>query len=577
MNRLLLVFLSIIPTVGFGQVCTIDYTETQPGIYPDTMPTGYVNQFYDEDITFVMPTDTQGFDFTNFHILSIGLPVGLSWECSNSGNGCNYDPQVDPYGCVRVYGTPLLAGQYQVDVTVIADLTVVQGVPTTFSVFLEILPNNVPTSNNGFAMTGANGCAPQQVQFTNNNPGMLAYNWDFGNGNTSTLENPPPQVYPGPGQYIVNYEAYTSLDTINVYTLTSVTIHSMSGYEGGFPLFDNADAYFIINENGNLFNQSSIITDTDPPVSWTTSMLLDENNTYTIDIWEDDSDPLEFLYGANDFIGSATINLNGCSFCTAGDATISYTIDHQIIYPSPSIVSVDTVNVSPFPVAPPISYDSIPHTLSAPDYGDSYQWYFNGSPVAGATDTSHVVQMSGYYHLAAINSAGCVAFSDTVLAIYCDTAYVPEIELNNDNNLVVTNSNGNDIQWYLDGNVLADDTLQITVPGSTGSYYVQLTDPFGCVFVSDPMSVAVGLDELHQVQWSFYPNPATNTLHVQLGDQSTVDGLSIVDLQGRKVLEQGIENPITIIDLSRIQAGQYLVCLSHNDRLLEIRPLVVHK
>ena len=46
--------------------CTIDYSQTQPGIYPNPIPTGYAGQAYNEDITFVMPLDTMGATIQNF-------------------------------------------------------------------------------------------------------------------------------------------------------------------------------------------------------------------------------------------------------------------------------------------------------------------------------------------------------------------------------------------------------------------------------------------------------------------------------------------------------------------------------
>ncbi len=72
-----------------SQICTINYSYTQPGIYPDTLPMGYVGQPYSDDVTFVMPLDTMGATITNFNIINIALPVGLSWQCNNTSNGCN--------------------------------------------------------------------------------------------------------------------------------------------------------------------------------------------------------------------------------------------------------------------------------------------------------------------------------------------------------------------------------------------------------------------------------------------------------------------------------------------------------
>lgn len=557
-----------------AQICTIDFTQTVPGIYPDTMPVGTVNQFYDEDITFVLPLDTQGFDFTNFHILSIALPVGLSWECNNSASNCDYDPQVSQYGCVNVYGTPLLAGQYNVDVTVIADLTVASGIPTSFQVYMEILPANVGTTNNGFSMLGSAGCSPQTVEFTNNNPGLLAYAWDFGNGNASTAENPTPQIYSTPGDYQVNYQAWSNLDTLDIYTLTNVNIQSMSNYGGGFPSFEAADAYYIIYENGSIFNQSGVIADTDPPVSWNTSLTLDPSNSYTIEIWE--SDAGEIGFGADDFMGSAPLNLNGCVGCAVGTSVIDYSVSYQQILPTPSVISVDTVSVSGYPVVPTVTWDSIPHTLTSTDLGDSYQWYFNGSPITGATDTAHVVQNSGYYHLVAINGNGCVSFSDTTLAIYCDTAFVPQIVVNGAGNLIVMNAGTSDVQWFVDGNVLPDDTLDVCVPLIGGDYTVMLIDEYGCSSTSAPQTITNSLVDLSGFEWQLYPNPAENVVKIRVDEFIQVDDVELLDMLGRVVLKGSDFSGEYEFDLSGLNNGSYMVKLISEDRIFT-KSLLIHK
>ena len=46
--------------------CTIDSTQTAPGVYPDSIPPGTVFDFYTQDITFVMIKDTLGFTISNF-------------------------------------------------------------------------------------------------------------------------------------------------------------------------------------------------------------------------------------------------------------------------------------------------------------------------------------------------------------------------------------------------------------------------------------------------------------------------------------------------------------------------------
>ena len=70
-------------------------------------------------------------------------------------------------------------------------------------------------------MTNSSGCLPVTVSFANNNPGMLSYFWDFGNGNTSNLSQPVDQIYTQPGQYIVHYSA---VQTNPVFFLESIEV-----------------------------------------------------------------------------------------------------------------------------------------------------------------------------------------------------------------------------------------------------------------------------------------------------------------------------------------------------------------
>lgn len=58
-----------------------------------------------------------------------------------------------------------------------------------------------PTAN--FTASVTNGITPLSVKFTDNSENATVWNWDFGDGNTSTEQNPT-HIYPEPGNYIVN-------------------------------------------------------------------------------------------------------------------------------------------------------------------------------------------------------------------------------------------------------------------------------------------------------------------------------------------------------------------------------------
>ena len=80
--------------LSFAQ-CTIDYSYNPVaanfGLSPDTLPDAVQGYVYNQDLTFVLPLDTSDggltVTFTDFHIVSINLPLGLTWQCSNYVNG----------------------------------------------------------------------------------------------------------------------------------------------------------------------------------------------------------------------------------------------------------------------------------------------------------------------------------------------------------------------------------------------------------------------------------------------------------------------------------------------------------
>lgn len=575
MKKLLFYFSILLSSFAHAQICNIDFSQTVTGIYPDTLPTGNVGQSYATDVTFVMPLDTLGYNFTNFHILSVSLPVGLSWQCNNAANNCDYNPQISQHGCVHISGTPLLAGQYTIDVTVIADLTIIQGYPFTFQIFMEVLPSTASVSNNGFNMIGSSGCAPITVNFSNNNPGMLSYLWNFGNGNISLSEHPAPQVYTTPGDYIVHYTAWNNLDTTNVYTLTNVHINSMSNYGNSFPSYENADAYFKLFQNGTLVYQSNIIGDQNPPVEWTTSINLNPANTYVFEIWEADESYGETYFGADDFMGSHTLNLNGCNGCGAGTSNFNYSINHQVIYPSPTVIAQDTIHVYGYPPIPVICYDLATHTVSTPNLGYAYQWYFNGSPISGATNPSHIVYLSGIYKVVAINPTGCVSFSDTLTAVYCNPFVTPNISMNASNALVLSNYPASStISWYVDGVLLQNQSNDTILPMINGNYSVEITDPFGCSYNTSDFLIDVSLAEYTVGQWLIYPNPVSDVLTIQVEEKMIGSRCSVMDLNGRTIQSFSIDESTTLFHVGDIPSGTYFLSIE-SDAFRMLKKLVI--
>lgn len=560
MKKIILLFAIIFCVFEIdAQTCTPNTTYTQTGIYPDTLPSGTVGQAYSADITFVMPLDTQGFNFTNFQIITVSLPVGLNWTCNNFSNGCNYNPQVNQYGCVNITGTPLLAGSYPINVTVIADLTIASGIPVTFQIFMKVLPANSSASNNGFSMNGYEGCSPITVNFLNNNPGLLAYYWNFGNGNQSTLENPVPQVYNQPGDYYVHYEAYNDTTTNNFYTITSISITSIqnSASVWGYPIDANPDLFVVVKENGTTVYQSNFNADTYPVVSWTgLNINMNPASTYVLEVWDEDNS--EFGFGANDFVGNHTMSLNGCVGCAANISVVNYNVNHLIIPPSPSVFTNDTVHVYGYPGKPNIYYDSINHTLHTDSIQYNLQWYLNGSPQLGQNAGTDTVFISGDYFVIAVNASGCTTFSDTVTAIYCDPLYRPHV-IKTGAQLSTIDTTGNTMQWYLNGNIMPGETGDILITTANGVYTLQIVNSFGCQFTSLPVTISVGIEEFENLTANVYPNPAENFITISTPSDFVISKIEILDLSGRVIKSVRANSNSEVVSLSTIADGLYFI------------------
>ncbi len=398
----------------FGQGCTIDYNQTLVGIYPNILPVATVGQPYNTDVTFVLPTDTLGYPFTNFQITSIALPLGLTWTCSEAQNNCNYNPQFDVFGCINISGTPLLAGSFQISVMVLADLTILQGYPYQFQLDFQVNPPTVINNSGAFTYQVAQPCVPALVSFNNLQPGLAYYAWDFGNGFNSNFQDPNPQYYAAAGSYPLHYEAYATMDTTVHIQLTQLDIQNMTNFGENFPSFEEADAYFKIKKNGQLIYQSGVVIDQNPPVSWWPNLDLELGQDYIIEIWEADQSIGESYFGNDDYIGNHTINIGSCNACVAGNAQIAYQINIENINPTPSFIELDTLLLFEGPDIPNIENDSLQGQLFASNTSSFTQWYFNGAPLIGQNSNLLPILQTGYYHLLSINEQGCFQSSDTL-------------------------------------------------------------------------------------------------------------------------------------------------------------------
>ena len=561
MKGLLCSFLFLISVFLVSGQCVIDYTyypiSANYGLDPDSLPHGYVGQFYDEDMTFFLPLDTVDggvtVTFEDFHITSISLPLGLTWECNNLMNSCHYDPLVSQYGCVKISGTALLSGSYNVQVDLVAthSLSSLVGPENiSFVLPLTILPDTSTSTNSGFAMTNSFGCMPITVDFINNNPGMISYSWDFGNGTTSTLENPGPQMYIDTGMYIVQYSA---VQANSIYFLESIEV--VSGTCSDNILIGDVDLlYDIFTTNGVVqsVGVNNAITQSFPLMINLANPLQLTGQNVTIDVWDDDGWPwgLEYCGGL-----TFTPQLQAGVFSSnGGGLSINYTV---MEVPANTVTSIDTIYVYDYPQSPNVIYDTLNNIIYTSSDSVSMQWYYYNSPIPGATDTFISPTSSGLYSLVVVNQYGCIANSIDVLVVICDTAYQPILDNNGSTAWMLDSALYSNLQWYDDNGTINGANQSFFPAQSSGFYYIVATDEFGCSYSSESVFLSPFMNS-ESIPFSdflkIWPNPISNNDHLNVHIENKGGGdvqLELFDIAGRQVFKVAVSSKLSPYKLNQ--------------------------
>lgn len=565
---------------ALGQ-CVPNTSYSGAGIYPDTLPNATAGIPYDEDVTFVMLTDTMGLTIYDYQITNItGLPIGLSWQCNNISSGCIYDPAVNPYGCVKIFGTPVVPGSFTFTVTVVADVQLAGLQTINFDRPLTVLPANV--SNPGFAMTNNVGCTPLTVSFTNNNPGQASYAWDFGNGLQSNVENPPAQTYSSPGTYVVSQTVLPN--TVPDYYLTNITVTGIPNNYGA-PI-DDPDPYFLLYDPAGtqIYDSRPALNGVFPPFSWSTPNILLANGNYTVHVWDEDGG----LFGADDDLGAISFAGHGNSGNAAGSVSgasgtlvVNYTIFQTPIVP---LVATDTIVVYATPpvptinpIGPTVVCEGTPFDFIASDSTNAIQWYESGSLIVGANTSLFAPGNSGSFSCVVTTPQGCTASSAVSQLTINPIPTKPTFFING--NIFTTGVTGLSLQWYLNGNPIPGATANSYTAQVGGNYVLCGTDANGCVNCSDTLAFSgVGFSELTGNLFQLSPNPNNGTFRVSTQPNSTNHAwkISVKDLTGRLVFEQENLWGSQWINLPEVQEGVYAVTVSQKGIVLEKKMLVLY-
>jgi PKD repeat protein len=282
-----------------------------------------------------------------------------------------------------------------------------------------------------FIADNTEGCGSLTVNFTDASAGNItSWLWNFGDGNTSTLQNPI-HTYNLPGIYTVSLTAtdengsdtFIATDLIHVYDNPVVDLGDEIEQCGGDVVLDAGSGFDLYVWNGVLEDQTYSVSTSD---------------TYTV-VVED---------------------ANGCT----GTDEIVVTI-HDI----PSIYLGDDIEQCGGSA-----------TLNAGGGFSSYTW--NGT----SGNQTYTVSESGTYAVVVEDANGCTATDEIQVDIYD----IPEVDLGTDIEQCggsVTLDAGNGFTGYLWNGNPGNSTLTIS---NSGTYTVEVEDANGCT-ASDAIDVSI--------------------------------------------------------------------------------------
>ncbi len=574
--------------------CVINLSPDLPSdtIFLSELADGEVGIYYDQDLSFRMPETTDpvnaldpsvpaGLNIQEITLLSIvNIPPGLDWE----SNQDVYDPSEETDGCLKFCGTPILPGTFDMEFTVVAQVLGLSQV-TSFTLTLTILPTTSTTE--GFSMSNNVGCGEVIVDFVNNIPANnlagISYSWDFGNGNTTTTENPGTQVYSEPGVYPVTYQAI--VDTVG-FILTNVKV--LTSGCSDFPTFPNFSTkpdmnITVFDPLDSILFQTSNFENTDAPIEASLFLELEEGN-YRVQVVDDDSG----INFDDDICGDVTFNRFTEGVLIDGD---EFSLELTIIHPVDTITAMDSVIVYAVPEMPIISASVDPmicegETLSLiASYENDLQWYRDSTLLIGENSDSLTVMTPGIYYVEYVSPQGCqlssMPFEVTSIPIPETPAYV------NDNNLLsIFDEEGlpldYSLQWYQNNEVLEGEngltycitqfdtyTLEV-IDNETGcSNQFSLTVPYNpnndCNF-TDVENIKTSIFEL-----KIGPNPTSGLFTISMENPNNVAiDFYLSDLMGRQILEVRTfteSNIREVIDLSHLPNGVFLVYLKIGEEI----------
>ena len=414
----------------------------------------------------------------DFFANSVGA-TGWLWDFGDGGSSSLENPQ-------HLYNQ---MGAYNVTLTIWNDLCTLFYAPPPFNFGIPD-SSSYPTGNGG-APEVQRGCAPLNVAFSKIVIGSVAWLWEFGDGDTSSLQFPN-HTYFNPGIYDVTLTTWDTLGLSSVFQMDSIV--RVSG----------PSAHFSFQQNSSCQSTELTLIDSSQNASawfWnfgdgTTSTQQSPLHTYTS--------------GMPNYVVSLTVtDTAGCT------SSLSTSIFANFV--SPLIASETEL----------CGLDTVHFATSLQNY-PTYLWDFGDGTTSNQTNPAHVYGTEGIFSatLTVTDNTGCsqtfsvfpaitVSLPQSNFDVFGPGHWCDEVTVNFDNLSV----NADGYLWdFGDGNNSTVET-PLHYYGDVGIYDVSLTVYRGSCIDTYSIPQAVRVDTAY-ADFSFNPDGICLPMTVAFTDLS---------------------------------------------------------
>jgi PKD repeat protein/predicted nucleotidyltransferase len=418
------------------------------------------------------------------------------------------------------------------------------------------------------SFTAPNVCEGTTTTITNNTNvnGLTIGNWfwNFGDGQTSSVQSPVSHTYSLKGSYQTKLKATATNGCADSITKEVVVaaIPNAAVSVNGKTTFCQGDSVQLNVEYNPLYNYQWKLDNNDLTNTDTSSYKVKLNsgaylvkvtntlanciatssqtnvtvNSIPVSPYISASRPVQFCQGDSTILSVS--NTAGYSYqwrqnggaigSDQNSFTAKYSGDYTVTVSNSSGCSANSMNtvnvvVNPKPTIPTVGVNGAKSFCKGgsvdlsvtynPTY--AYQWQDSGSDISNATSNTHTAKNSGVYSLNILNSDGCSVKTENVTINVLASPDGPSISASGPTQfcqgdsveLSVTNTSGFTYQWKLNGGAVGTNSNQF-VARSSGTYNLVVSNSNGCSAAStNSIDVTV--------------NPAPGVSNISLSGPST--------------------------------------------------------